>query len=58
MRLARNHDLLVHPFTFRLDGIPLAFKSYEEMVIWFVNELKVDGLFTDFVDKTISILKK
>jgi len=58
MQLAKNHNLLVHPFTFRLDGIPLAFKNYEEMVIWFVSELRVDGLFTDFVDKTNSILKK
>ncbi|MDA9109190.1 glycerophosphodiester phosphodiesterase [Woeseiaceae bacterium] len=56
MQFAKNHNLLVHPFTFRSDGVPLAFGSYAEMVNWFVSDLKVDGLFTDFVDQTISLI--
>jgi glycerophosphoryl diester phosphodiesterase len=57
MKNAKNYNLLVHPFTFRADSIPLSFKSYAEMIQWFVLELKVDGLFTDFVDQTISLIK-
>lgn len=57
MQNAKNYNLLVHPFTFRADSIPLSFKSYAEMIQWFVTELKVDGLFTDFVDQTISLIK-
>jgi len=57
MRFAKNNNLLVHPFTFRADSLPLSFQNYEEMVQWFVGELNVDGLFTDFVDQTIALIK-
>lgn len=57
MQYAKNHNLLVHPFTFRADSVPLSFRSYEEMIRWFVTDLKVDGLFTDFVDQTIDLIK-
>jgi len=57
MQYAKNHNLLVHPFTFRADSVPLSFRSYEEMIRWFVTDLRVDGLFTDFVDQTIDLIK-
>ena len=50
IKYARQHDLLIHPYTIRKDSIPLDFFDYKEMIQWFTNTLKADGLFTDFVD--------
>ena len=47
---ARQNSLLIHPYTIRKDSVPLDFVDYKEMVKWFINTLKADGLFTDFVD--------
>ena len=49
---ARRNNLLIHPYTIRKDSIPLDFDDYEKMIQWFINTLKADGLFTDFVDLT------
>tara|TARA_X000000368_G_scaffold107064_1_gene83104 strand:+ start:270 stop:383 length:114 start_codon:yes stop_codon:yes gene_type:complete len=37
--------------------LPLDFDDFEKMVKWFVLELEVDALFTDFVDLTIQAMK-
>ena len=50
VRYARQNNLLIHPYTIRKDSIPLDFDDYEKMIQWFINTLKADGLFTDFVD--------
>jgi glycerophosphoryl diester phosphodiesterase len=42
--------LTVHPFTFRADDLYPGFESFSEMVRWFVDNLSIDGLFTDFPD--------
>jgi len=47
---ARQNNLLIHPYTIRKDSIPLDFIDYKEMIQWFIDTLKADGLFTDFVD--------
>ena len=52
VRYARQNNLLIHPYTIRKDSIPLDFDDYEKMIQWFMNTLKADGLFTDFVDLT------
>ena len=52
VRYARQNNLLIHPYTIRKDSIPLDFANYEEMVNFFISTLKIDGLFTDFVDLT------
>tara|TARA_B100000965_G_scaffold368799_1_gene355719 strand:+ start:842 stop:1771 length:930 start_codon:yes stop_codon:yes gene_type:complete len=52
IKYARQNNLLIHPYTIRKDSIPLDFKNFEEMVKWFINILKADGIFTDFVDLT------
>ena len=49
---ARQNSLLIHPYTIRKDSVPLEFDDYEKMIQWLTNTLKVDGLFTDFVDLT------
>ena len=54
---ARNNGLYIHPYTIRKDSIPLDFDDFEKMVKWFTLELKVDALFTDFVDLTVQAMK-
>jgi len=50
--VARAHDegLAVHPFTFRIDDLPPGFGSFAELMLFAVDELFIDGLFTDFPD--------
>ena len=57
VRMAHDAGLQVHPYTFRADAFPQGFDSYNELVCWFVYELKIDGLFTDFTDLTLDILR-
>jgi glycerophosphoryl diester phosphodiesterase len=47
---AHAAGLKVHPYTFRVEELVPGFDSLGEMVRWFVDELKIDGLFTDFPD--------
>lgn len=48
---AHGAGLAVHPYTFRADDLAPGFGSFAAMVRWFVAELGVDGLFTDFPDR-------
>jgi glycerophosphoryl diester phosphodiesterase len=54
---AHQLGLTVHPYTFRQDDLPPGFKTFEELVRYCVTELGVDGLFTDFTDLVVDILK-
>ena len=56
VKLAHEAGLVVHPYTFRSDEIGPGFQNYAEMVRWFTETVKIDGLFTDFTDKTVSAL--
>jgi len=47
---ARRFGLDVHPYTFRRDEIPNGFADFDALLEYFVAELKVNGLFTDFAD--------
>ena len=49
-RLAHDHGLVVHPYTFRADDLPAGFASFEELIRYFAVDIGVDGLFTDFPD--------
>ena len=51
--VARAHDagLAVHPFTFRSDDLPPGFDSFTELIRFAIDELSIDGLFTDFPDQ-------
>ena len=53
---AHSAGLAVHPYTFRADDLAAGFGSFEAMVRWFVNELAIDGLFTDFPDRARAAL--
>ncbi len=54
---AHEAGLLVHPYTFRADQLAPGFDSLEEMIRWFIDELSIDGLFTDFPDRAISAIQ-
>ncbi len=47
---AHTHGLRVHPYTFRADAIEPCFGDFQTMLKWFVEQLDIDGLFTDFPD--------
>ena len=58
VRAAHDAGLAVHPYTFRADQMAPGFETYAEMVRWFVDELRIDGLFTDFPDLTRAALER
>ena len=39
------------------DQLAPGFDSLEEMIRWFVDELSIDGVFTDFPDLAISAMQ-
>lgn len=45
---AKSLNLKIHPYTFRYDALPQYTKTYNELLDLFLNELNVDGIFTDF----------
>ena len=47
---AQARGLAVHPYTFRADQLPEGFSDFDSLLALFLDELKVDGLFTDFPD--------
>ena len=52
---AHAQGLAVHPYTFRADQLPPGFASFADLVSFFVPELRIDGLFTDFPDQVIEM---
>ena len=55
--LAHKHNLKVHPYTFRADGVPDGIDSFRDLVGLFV-QANVDGMFTDFPDQCAASLKR
>ena len=55
-QLARDNGLLIHPYTFRADDVPPGFATFEDLVQFFVHDVGVDGLFTDFPDRVVALL--
>ncbi len=58
VELAHAEGLVVHPYTFRSDALPAGFDSFEELVRFFVRDVTVDGLFTDFPGEVLAILRR
>lgn len=54
---AHRLGLLVHPYTLRRDDMPPGVQSFESLMTVLVDELKVDGLFTDFPDLLVDFLQ-
>ena len=53
---AHDLGLFVHAYTFREDDLD-GFISFEEMIDFGFNNLKLDGVFTDFPDKAVIFRK-
>ena len=55
---AHEQGLVVHPYTFRSDALPPGFTSFDELLDFSINELALDGLFTDFPDQVFRFLRR
>ena len=55
---ARRKDLLIHSYTFRADRLPDYVSNFDELLDIFLNEVGVDGIFTDFPDLVVSYLER
>lgn len=53
---AKKYKLAVHPYTFRVDELPPFVDSKEELLDLLFDDLRVDGLFTDFPDVVLDYL--
>lgn len=53
---AHQCGLAVHPFTFRDDDLPPGFETFADLLSFAVDELCVDGFFTDFPDLAVAHL--
>ena len=53
---AQGAGLKVHPYTFRADELPPGFACFESLVRYFREDLRVDGVFTDFPDRVNRLL--
>jgi glycerophosphoryl diester phosphodiesterase len=54
---AHGADLEVHPYTFRADSLPDYAATLEELFQFFLVEIGVDGVFTDFPDRAVAFLQ-
>lgn len=57
--LAHAMGMQVHPYTFRLeaDEIPSYAADFEDLLRIFLNQVGVDGIFTDFPDLAVSFVE-
>lgn len=55
---AHDQGLVVHPYTFRSDALPPGFSSFEDLVRFVLQNLTVDGLFTDFPGAVLDIWRR
>lgn len=53
---AHAQGLVVHPYTFRSDALPEGFASFHELLRLTIDDLSIDGLFTDFPDLAVRFL--
>ena len=58
LKIARNNDLVIHPYTFRADRLPSYTSSFDELLDLFFQEVGVDGIFTDHPDQAVRYLEK
>jgi glycerophosphoryl diester phosphodiesterase len=55
---AHKAGLSVHPYTFRADELPEGFDSFDALLAFFVDDLAIDGLFTDFPDRVVQFVRR
>jgi glycerophosphoryl diester phosphodiesterase len=54
---ARKYNLFIHPYTFRSDLDPQPFATFNVMLEFFIERLKIDGLFIDQPDKAVEYIR-
>lgn len=54
---AHKLGLVVHPYTFRRDQLPAFADNYDDLLRIYLDNLDVDGVFTDFPDLTAAFLE-
>jgi glycerophosphoryl diester phosphodiesterase len=54
---ARKYNLFIHPYTFRSDVDPQPFATFNIMLEFFIDKLKIDGLFIDQPDKVVAYIQ-
>ena len=57
VRDARQLGMVVHPYTFRRDLLPAYAADYDELLRIFLDDIGVDGVFTDFPDLTVEFIE-
>jgi glycerophosphoryl diester phosphodiesterase len=57
VELAHDLGLVVHPYTFRRDSLPAYADNYGDLLKIFLDDIGVDGVFTDFPDLTVEYLE-
>ncbi len=55
---AHKAGLSVHPYTFRADELPEGFASFDALLAFFIDDLAIDGLFTDFPDRVVQFVRR
>jgi glycerophosphoryl diester phosphodiesterase len=55
---AHKAGLAVHPYTFRADELPEGFASFDALLAFFIDDLAIDGLFTDFPDRVVQFVRR
>lgn len=48
VKWAKENKLIIHAYTMRKDSLYPPFKTYKEQSNYLINDLKIDGYFTDF----------
>ena len=57
VELAHDLGLVVHPYTFRRDLLPAYVDDYDNLLKIFLDDIGVDGVFTDFPDLTVEYIE-
>jgi glycerophosphoryl diester phosphodiesterase len=55
---AKALGLYINPYTLRIDSLPKYVDSFVDLLKLFVNEIKVDGLITDFPDLALTYVNQ
>ena len=58
LKEAHESGLEVHPYTFRSDDLPRYVGDFDQYLDIFINQIGVDGVFTDQADKVVQFIKK
>jgi len=57
VQLAHDLGLVVHPYTFRRDLLPVYANDFDDLLEIFMDDIGVDGVFTDFPDLTVEYIE-